>query len=72
MMNGVIKQILCNPDGTIDYVFDNYKLDEILSEYLSKVTKRYIPIYLKKDGRVIKVYKYCTVIKIKAENVLKT
>lgn len=70
-MNGVIKQILCNPDGTVDYVLDNHKLDEILDKYSSRTTKGYMPIYIRKNDRTIKVYKYCTVVKIKAENVLK-
>jgi len=70
-MNGVIKQILYNRDDTVDYVFDKSKLDEVLNEYSSKATKGYTPIYLRKNGKAIKVYKYCTVIKIKAKNILK-
>ena len=30
-LNGVIKGVLCNKDGTVDYVFDDAKLDEIIA-----------------------------------------
>ena len=30
-LNGVIKGVLYNKDGTVDYVFDDVKLDEIIA-----------------------------------------
>ena len=35
-LNGVIKGVLCNKDGTVDYVFDDAKLDEIIAPFENK------------------------------------
>ena len=33
--NSILKAVLYNKDGTVDYVFDNVKLDEIISSLKS-------------------------------------
>ena len=32
-LNGIIKGVLYNKDGTVDYVFDDVKLDEIIAPF---------------------------------------
>jgi len=32
-LNGIIKGILYNKDGTVDYVFDDVKLDEVIAPF---------------------------------------
>lgn len=32
----IIKCVLCNKDGTIDYVFDDAKLDEIIAPFINE------------------------------------
>jgi hypothetical protein len=32
-LNGVIKGVLYNKDGTVDYVFDDAKLDEVIAPF---------------------------------------
>lgn len=32
-LNGIIKGVLCNKDGTVDYVFDDAKLDEVITPF---------------------------------------
>ena len=38
-LDGIIKDVLYNKDGTVDYVFDDSKLDEIIAPFINK--KRY-------------------------------
>lgn len=35
-LDGVIKDVLYNKDGTIDYVFDDAKLDEIIAPFINE------------------------------------
>ena len=35
-LDGIIKDVLCNKDGTVDYVFDDAKLDEIIAPFLNE------------------------------------
>lgn len=32
-LNGIIKGVLYNKDGTVDYVFDDAKLDEVIAPF---------------------------------------
>lgn len=32
-LDGIIKDVLYNKDGTVDYVFDDAKLDEIIAPF---------------------------------------
>ena len=32
-LDGIIKGVLYNKDGTVDYVFDNAKLDEVIAPF---------------------------------------
>lgn len=32
-LNGIIKGVLYNKDGTVDYVFDDSKLDEVIAPF---------------------------------------
>lgn len=34
--NGVIRCVLYNKDGTVDYVLDDTKLDEVIASFLNK------------------------------------
>lgn len=34
--DNIIKGVLYNKDGTVDYVFDDAKLDEIIAPFLNK------------------------------------
>lgn len=36
MKGNVIKSVLYNRDGTVDYVFDNEELNKILEPFISK------------------------------------
>ena len=35
-LNGVIKGVLYNKDGTVDYVFDDAKLDEVIAPFVNE------------------------------------
>lgn len=35
-LNGIIKGVLCNKDGTVDYVFDDAKLDEVIAPFINE------------------------------------
>lgn len=35
-LDGVIQAVLCNQDGTVDYVFDDAKLDEIIAPFINE------------------------------------
>lgn len=35
-LDGVIKGVLYNKDGTVDYVFDDAKLDEIIAPFVNE------------------------------------
>lgn len=35
-LSGVIKDVLCNKDGTVDYVFDDAKLDEVIAPFMNE------------------------------------
>lgn len=34
--NNIIKDVLYNKDGTVDYVFDDAKLDEIIAPFINE------------------------------------
>lgn len=34
-LNGVIKCVLYNKDGTVDYVFDDAKLNEVIAPFVN-------------------------------------
>ena len=38
-LGGVIKCVLYNKDGTVDYVFDNDKLNEIITLFINNKIK---------------------------------
>lgn len=35
-LNGIIKGVLYNKDGTVDYVFDDAKLDEVIAPFINE------------------------------------
>ena len=35
-LDGIIKDVLYNKDGTVDYVFDDAKLDEIIAPFINE------------------------------------
>lgn len=35
-LDGVIQAVLYNQDGTVDYVFDDAKLDEIIAPFMNE------------------------------------
>lgn len=35
-LDGIIKCVLCNKDGTVDYVFDDAKLDEVIAPFINE------------------------------------
>ena len=35
-LDGIIKGVLYNKDGTVDYVFDDDKLDEVITPFVNK------------------------------------
>lgn len=35
-LNGVIKGILYNKDGTVDYVFDDARLNEVIAPFINE------------------------------------
>ena len=35
-LSGVIKGVLYNKDGTVDYVFDDAKLDEVIAPFINE------------------------------------
>ena len=40
-LSGIIKGVLYNKDGTVDYVFDDAKLDEVIAPFENEIdTKR--------------------------------
>ena len=39
-LNGIIKGVLYNKDGTVDYVFDDVKLDEVIAPLTNDNSER--------------------------------